>query len=229
MKCLTAIPFEIDAAQMMARVHIEPDTAEAAEFGELIRKARAVGKPKAVYKECYIAARGADTVTLEGIMFTSRILRKNLDTVGRVFPFIATCGRELDEAAPPKGDLLLEYWWDAIKAALLVAAHQHLLEHLRESYFLARAASMNPGSGDAAVWPIEQQRLLFALMGDVTGAIGVELTDSFLMVPNKTISGIRFPTEKDFRSCQVCRRENCPNRAAPLDEVMWAALHGDEE
>jgi len=49
----------------------------------------------------------------------------------------------------------------------------------------------------------------------------VELTDSFLMKPNKTVSGIVFPTEEDFRSCQVCRRADCPSRSAAFDAHLW--------
>ena len=86
---------------------------------------------------------------------------------------------------------------------------------------------MRPGSGDATVWPIEQQKMLFDLLGDVRGCIGVRLTDSFLMMPNKTVSGIRVPTEKDFRSCQVCHRENCPSRSAGFDRELWASIQHD--
>jgi hypothetical protein len=77
---------------------------------------------------------------------------------------------------------------------------------------------MNPGSGDADVWPIQQQRELFSLLGDVQGELGVSLTESCLMVPNKTVSGLIFPTEIDFESCQVCKRKDCPNRRAPYAE-----------
>ncbi len=74
-----------------------------------------------------------------------------------------------------------------------------------------------PPAFHAAGCPIEQQRGLFALLGDVEQAIGVRLTESFLMIPNKTTSGILFPTEADFRSCEVCHRENCPARHAPFN------------
>jgi hypothetical protein len=86
---------------------------------------------------------------------------------------------------------------------------------------------MHPGSGDASVWPIEQQGPLFSLLGDVTGAIGVELTDSFLMVPNKSVSGVRFATEIDFRSCQLCHREGCPSRSAAFDPELWRSVQHD--
>jgi hypothetical protein len=49
------------------------------------------------------------------------------------------------------------------------------------------------------------------------------------MVPNKSVSGVRFPTEIDFRSCQVCQREDCPSRSAAFDPERLAALeHGTD-
>jgi hypothetical protein len=82
---------------------------------------------------------------------------------------------------------------------------------------------MNPGSGDRNVWPIAQQRPLFSLFGDAEALIGVRLTDSFLMVPNKTVSGLFFPTEVPFESCQLCTRPDCPRRRArykgPLEGI----------
>ena len=86
---------------------------------------------------------------------------------------------------------------------------------------LARRAAMHPGSGDRDVWPIEQQRELFALLGDVTGAVGVELTDTCLMLPNKTVSGVFYAAEVEFVTCALCHRAECPNRRAEFDEALW--------
>jgi len=47
------------------------------------------------------------------------------------------------------------------------------------------------------------------------------------MVPNKTVSGVRFPTEHDFRACQVCHRDDCPSRSAPFDAELWEAIQHD--
>ena len=55
----------------------------------------------------------------------------------------------------------------------------------------------------------------------------MRLTDSFLMVPNKTTSGILFPTETDFRSCEVCHRENCPSRHAAFNQALWDRIQHD--
>ena len=120
--------------------------------------------------------------------------------------------------------MLTAFWWDLIKGELLNVARQHLAEHLDRKHLLPQTSAMHPGSGDVAVWPIEQQRELFALLGDVPEQLGVELTDTYLMIPNKTISGILFPTENSFRTCQVCRRPVCPNRAAAFDEALWESI-----
>ena len=227
MECLTHIPFVLDAPALMAQAHVRPGTDDAKEFEALVATARDIAKPKAVYKEAYVEARGDESVRIDGITFTSRASRKNLAEAERVFAFVATCGQEIDEMSSAAPDILGQFWCDAIKASLLNAATTHLKDHLDRRFQLGKTSVMNPGSGDASVWPIEQQRELFALLGDVEGQIGVHLTHSFLMMPNKTVSGIRFPTEKDFRSCQVCRREHCSSRSAPFDTDLWESIQSD--
>jgi len=224
MEALTRIPPELDLPTLMQRVHVAPDTDDAVAFAGLVSRAREVAKPKALFAEAFIAARGEHTVQIDGISFTSRLLRQNLDRVERVFPYVATCGRELDAVELPRGDVLAAFWWDTIKAAVLGAARAHLHAHLAQRFRLGKTATMSPGSGDVDTWPIEQQRELFALLGGVRPLIGVELTESCLMIPNKTVSGIVFPTETDFRTCQVCHREICPNRSAPFDEALWRSV-----
>jgi hypothetical protein len=224
MRLLTEIPFELDVPALRKRVHLVPDSREAIEFEQLAQVARAVGRPKAGYREAFIDAKGEATVTIQGVTFRSRMLRSNLEHAHRVFPFLVTCGRELDQASPQGDDFLQEFWWDQIKGELLDAARKQLTEDLDRGYRLPKTSAMYPGSGDATVWPIEQQRELFTLLGDIPRQLGVELTDTCLMIPNKTVSGICFPTEVDFRSCQVCQRAVCPNRAAAFDQALWDSI-----
>jgi hypothetical protein len=230
MEVLDHIPFELDMAEMRRHLRVEQGSEDGRQLGSLADQARAVANPKALYKVAYVDHKGDDAVTIDGITFSSRILRANLDRVERVFAYIATCGAEFDRLDLPADDLLGQYWLDAIKAAALRASIHQLSEHLDLRYALGKTASMNPGSAGLQVWPIEQQRLLFALFGDVESLIGVRLTDSFLMIPNKTVSGVRFPTEVDFRSCQVCERPACPSRAAVFDAVLMERYeHGLDE
>jgi hypothetical protein len=223
MSILADIPHSLDCAQLLRQAHIEPDSDDAAAFMALYETARTCARPKAFYKKCDVGSKTGDTVAIGDVTFTSVMLARNLATVARVFPFVCTCGCELDQVSLPPGDFLQQFWWDLIKQAYLNVARTYLHDHLIQRYRLGKVASMAPGTGDATVWPIEQQRLLFDLLDGVTAHIGVVLTDSFLMVPNKSVSGIFFPTEHDFRACQVCHRERCPGRSAPFDQALWDA------
>jgi hypothetical protein len=227
METLTDIPFSLDVASLCADAHVEARSGEGAELRSLVELGLRIGRPKAAYTVSFVESRDGEVVRIGGIPFTSRTLARNLESVERVFAMVATCGREMDEAFVAEGDLLKQFWWDLIKGRLLGAANRHLNDHLHRQFRLGKTAVMRPGSGDATVWPIEQQESLFALLGDVEGAIGVKLTDSFLMVPNKTTSGILFPTETDFRSCEVCHREHCPSRQAPFNKTLWEEIRHD--
>lgn len=227
MHTLTDIPFELDGDSLFHQAGIEAGSADAADFAALIQLAQDVGRPKAAYVVAFVEVRTGDDVQVDGVTFTSRTLSRNLESIDRVFPMLATCGRELDAVFPAQGDMLQEFWWDLIKTRLLMAANKQLTETLHRRFRLGKTITMRPGSGDASVWPIQQQHGLFALLGKAAGKIGVELTESCLMLPNKTTSGLLIPTEKDFKSCEVCHRKPCPSRHAPFNAELWDALQHD--
>ena len=195
MQTPTEIPFLVDAAALIEQAHLEHGSVDAQELLLLVELAMKVGRPKAVYAESFVASRDGDIVVVDGISFTSRTLSRNLASSERVFPLVTTCGHEMDEASPAGGDMLKEFWWELIKASLLGAANKYLDDHLQRAFRLGKTAILRPGSGDPPAWPIDQQQGLFALLGDVEQAIGVRLTDSFIMVPNKTTSGMLFPAQ----------------------------------
>ena len=211
MQVLDQCPFVIEADEVLRRAGLDgvADGLEC-EVQALVTAARTVGKPKAVYDVVYVEEKTADSVRIGGVQFESRVLRINLEEVERVFPFVATCGTELDQLSVDNGDMLLGYCLDTIKEMALRRAAACLHDHLKSTYALGRTSTMSPGSLED--WPITQQRELFALLGDVAGLVGVRLTESLLMVPPKSVSGIVFPTEVAFESCQLCPRERCDSR-----------------
>ena len=225
MEVLDDIPFEIDTDALLASLRIEPGGERAAAIVEAVEAVRPVVRPKAVCDVRYIEGRGDDTVDVgDGVTFTSRVLRVNLDGTQRVFPFIATCGTEVAERAAGCDDLLVKYALDTLMEQALRAASRHAVETIKQTYSLGATSTMNPGS--LPDWPMEQQRQLFAVFGDVKELIGVELTDSFLMVPIKSVSGLLFPTEIRFESCQLCPREKCPGRRATYDPQLLEKRYG---
>lgn len=216
---LDAIPFAMDLNQLEKRLHIETGSDNAAEFAALADEAQHIAQPKALYRLAFLTSRDEESVTIEGIRFTSRVLSVNLQKAHRVFAYMATCGTELDDWAHGKDDPLQQFWAEAIKESALRAAIKAVNEDLERRYKPGKTSTMNPGS--LLDWPLKQQRPLFALLGDPQAAIGVRLTQSFLMVPNKSVSGIRFPTEESFESCLLCPAMDCPGRRAPYDPSLY--------
>lgn len=225
MASFTDIPFAFNTKQLFRYLRIKPGSDRAKAFENLVNEVRKVGKPKALYKASFIDKKGEDTIALDGVTFTSLALRKNLDSIERVFPYIATCGTEIDDIEIGQGDLQKKMWISFLKGNLLQASMQFLREHLAKRYRVSNLSSMNPGSGDASVWPFEQQRELFTICGDVEKLIGVRLTKSLILVPDMSVAGIFFPTEVDFESCQLCHRENCRFRRAPFDRELWESIN----
>ena len=216
---LDDVPFELNVAQLERTLRIDGDSDDASEFEDLVAVTQGVARPKALYRVVYVSHKGEDSVLVEGIELQSRVLRVNLEDAYRIFAFVATCGTELDEWSHAQDDMLHQYWAEAIKAAALSAARRALDAHIVHEHAPGRLATMSPGS--LLDWPIKWQRALFSLLGDPASAIGVRLTDSFLMIPNKSVSGIRFPTEGSFESCQLCPRAVCPGRRALYDQGLY--------
>jgi hypothetical protein len=159
-------------------------------------------------------------VTIDGVQFSSQVLRGVLDQEGRLFPYVATCGAEVDQITVPADDLVRAYCLDIIKRLLVTSARAYLEDYLVQTYALGKVSKVAPG--ELLDWPLPQQRELFSLIGDVESLIGVKLTESFLMVPIKSVSGMFFPTEVKFEACQLCKMPKCEGRRAPYSPAMVA-------
>ena len=214
MEILDSLPVELSVEEVKDRLR-------AIDQG-LVQNLLAVAKPlisaKAVYQVCYIEEKYEDAIIIDGIRFTSRVLRKNLDKVERVFPYIVTIGKGLEEKADDCSDLLEKYYLDTLGNIALIKARKHLENHLRSKFAISGLSFMGPGS--LQDWPLEEQRPLFSILKSAKETIGVKLTESLLMIPRKSVSGIYFPTELTFYSCQLCPRERCGGRKASYNEGL---------
>ena len=216
---LDQIPFQLDLEDLKKKLRVREESSFAKDLHHLMADAQSLGRPKALYRISFIESKGDDFITADGITLKSRILRVNLDQVYRIFPYAVTCGTELEEWTKGMTDLLRSFAADTIKETVLYQAIHYLMEHLKESHQLTQASRMSPGS--LADWPIDEQRPLFEILGNVKDLIGVSLTESLMMVPTKSVSGVCFPTEVDFVSCQLCEREVCPGRKASYDKDLY--------
>lgn len=224
---LDDFPFELDLPALMKQLRIKEGSANHTEFQRLVTQATSMARPRALLLETYVTARSENWVEIEGLRFNSRVLSVNLEQAHRVFPFLATCGVELEEWADELSrtcdDPLMDYWAEAIKVSALHAAMSALDVYRERRVHPGKTAAMNPGSLED--WPLQQQAVLFALFDAANASIGVRLTESLLMVPTKSVSGICYPTEVDFASCLLCPRDACPNRRAPYDPDLYTSRY----
>ena len=213
------IPFKLDIASVVRRLRLNKTSRRLEEMAsELAETARAIARPRAVYQLSHARVIDNTTVDIDGIIFTSRVLSRLLHDQDTVIPFIATIGKELDELPVPPRDMMRQFCLDSIKTVVLVSAVDYLSEYLKEKHGVPRAALLNPG--ELADWPITQQKPLFALFGGAEKKIGVSLTAGGVMKPIKSRSGILFPNDTGFLSCQLCTQLKCPGRRAKYDPVL---------
>ena len=184
----------------------------------LIARAAPLMDPKVGYNLCYVNEKTNDSVVIDGTSFRSRVLAKKLSDVGRVFAFVITLGAALEEEIDGCTDLLEKYYLDEIGNMTLRKARLKFEKHLRKQFALDKIGFLSPGS--LPDWPIEQQKELFCLLGDAQRELGLHLTDSMLMLPRKSVSGIYFPSKVSFFSCQLCPRDRCEGRKALYNEAL---------
>ncbi len=186
------------------------------ELADMLDEALPLADPVVLFGVCPVSA-DAGQVRVNGVVIPSDLAFDKLQSKNRCFPYICTCGAALEEWSKQyAGDLLAEYWADEIKKYFLMRIRVEMNAWLKENYKTGgHLASLNPGS--IAAWPISGQAELFEVLGGrefVAEQIGVIYTDSFLMLPSKSVSGIAFESETFYENCQYCPIENCPGRRA---------------
>lgn len=199
----------------------------------MLAEAGTVALPKYIITEAEVRVRDDTTAELNGVIVRSRWVAQHLADCEKTYAYIATCGRELDAWAESRADddPIEGYIASEICKGFLYATISAMREDAKTSYGIEKLAALNPGS--LAGWPLDGQRELFAVAGGCTGPIpptgvpdearqtierevGVTLTQSYLMLPYKSASGVLFYSDKEYENCMFCPRADCPNRRAPF-------------
>ena len=172
-------------------------------------------KPAAYYTIKPITSVGDSKISVDGLLFTSHHLAQVFSGCSQAAIFAVTIGEALERkvARLAKEGLIL-------KASVLDAVGSVAVEKVAdwlESMLRSNAAAngdkvgwrYSPGYCD---WDIAQQKELFR--GLDGKSIGVSLTDTCLMIPRKSISGIIGMGEScnTFSACHFCNRKGCPYR-----------------
>ena len=169
-------------------------------------------KPKLHYRILKPKVRDKDVVHLdETVEFTSPKLAKTLKNAEKIVCFVGTIGTDVENEINRllgKQKLAEAYILDAM-ASVAVENMIDRFQDLMEDRFNAGDSTVtlrfSPGYCD---WPLIQQKKLFNIFDPEE--LKVELLDSCLMKPRKSVSGVFGITPQESESYNPCR--DCPTR-----------------
>ena len=151
-------------------------------------------------------------VRFAGKTFTPEgIICSYLEGMTHALLFIGTAGWEYDRAKEDlkaRGDIVADFIADSIGSVLAEMTVAQIEKDYDGPFTLSMPYS--PGYCD---WNIREQRLLFSLFPE--RPCGVILSDSFLMTPEKSVSGFFALGESLQRQpyhCQICKNPRCFKR-----------------
>ena len=134
--------------------------------------------------------------------------------------FICTSGTDFEayqQRLKQQGDMVRVFIADALGSVIAEHCADRMEEILQESIDKLGWHHTNRFSPGYCGWHVSQQQLLFPLFKGQT--CGVKLTDSSLMVPIKSVSGI-IGVGKEIRkldyTCGLCNFEKCYKRKLKL-------------
>jgi hypothetical protein len=194
----------------------------------VIERARALAHPRAVYEVHETAHSKDGAVLLGGGKFTGKILARVLKGSDLAVVYAATLGPELDQESSrlaAGGDILSSVLLDTAGSLVLAKASISFIGKVFDAQAAPRGCAVTPPFGPGQCrWDLAEQRVLFDLIAP--GKIGIMLTDTYLMIPKKSVSGILGIGRSDeiftTAPCKICDRVDCPGRS--MFEIMGASL-----
>jgi hypothetical protein len=213
------IKVEIDKVDVHQRLGYEREQCPSPGVSSLvdsqIQEAHEFIKPAAYYTIKPITSGGDSKVSIDGLLFTSHHLAQALSDCSQAAIFAVTIGEALERKVARLAKAGLTLKGSVLDAVGSVAVEKvaDWLEGMLRSIAAANGDKVgwrySPGYCD---WDIAQQKELFR--GLDGKSIGVNLTDTCLMIPRKSISGIigMGKSCNPFSACRFCRRKGCPNR-----------------
>ncbi len=207
-----------DRESLLKQAYLPDDSDEAEDFLLLASRIYEIAKPKAYMKSLVVKMLDYPRLALDSIPFQGSIIFDNLKEQNTAWGYIATCGVEAYDLVMAIDDSFERFWGELVLESLLSKVEKELRQYISTEIYSGKTAYISPGS--LMEWPLKEQIPLFQALGDGPERCGVKLTCTLLMLPNKSISGIRFPNEHGYVNCRLCPRTDCPNRQAVYDASL---------
>jgi len=164
------------------------------------------------------SVQGDRAIIENSIPLKSKIISRLLERCDEVAIFILTIGKPLEDMVAylaENGCVLQATVLDAIGSGTteqLAVLVEDRIKKVAASRRLVTSRRFSPGYCD---WNVSQQEMIFKFMrGDTAG---VRLTEEYLMIPHKSISGIigigiENNNIETYNPCKTCLTSDCPGR-----------------
>ena len=189
----------LDHDALTEKMRLKPGSKRAADFELMLQDAEKIARPKAAIMACSPVLVETNQIRLGNTLFVSELLWEKIRNIRVVYPYLVTCGVELDQWArsfDDAGNFTARFMADEIMLKIMLNAQKQLVARVTAIAGQGKLARVNPGF--QSTWPITEQKTFFELMGDLPDRLEVQLTPSFLMNPAKSTTGIMYPSDEDF-------------------------------
>lgn len=165
---------------------------------------------------CFFEASPAtkNHIGIDGMeLHTGAVITPYLLDADRYVLFIATAGQEFEQfqhEVKSSGDILQEFLLDSLGSAIAEAVVREVCSKV-ENYVLPLGYGVShPYSPGYCGWHVTQQKFLFSLLPEQP--CGVRLSESSLMSPIKSVSGVIAVGERIVKrkyGCELCGKADC--------------------
>jgi hypothetical protein len=224
METLRSFTLNLTVEQMLVQqgrptstVPLKPSTALF--YQQALRKATGLAEPVALYDVFEVRGVEGDRLILaNGHAFRSHLVVSRFSPARRLAVAICTIGPRVEAEASASfadGNGAYGFLIDSAGSLAVSQTAQALVAHLQDvaaQVGMKASFPISPGSADCT---LEDQRTVFDLLP--AQDIGVRLSDSYLMLPLKSVSmlialGQDLPSADEMAQCDFCsRQDTCPH------------------
>lgn len=197
--------------------NVEPDDVSRSITETLLQEAAEIIHPQFEY-HISEGRCSEDAIILNGTTFnTGRIISHQLSKAERFAVFVATVGegwQQWKEVLRRRDDVLQTFIADCIGSQIVESAADYMEQVLQKELDADGLKHTNRFSPGYCGWQVSQQPLLFSLLPGPKPC-GITLTESCLMMPEKSVSGI-IGIGRNVRhlpyTCHICTMDRCIRR-----------------
>ncbi|MFC2019007.1 vitamin B12 dependent-methionine synthase activation domain-containing protein [Chloroflexota bacterium] len=215
------IDIDIDRQQLLQNIgygaDCEPPSRSISLVDEYADNAHSFINPSYAYAIRDVELILGSCAVIEGpLIFQSEVIARLLELCQKAALFSVTIGGHLEEMVKQlteDGLVLQATVLDAIGSSIAERAADYVqdrIERIACAQGLSISRRFSPGYCD---WDVSQQRMLFRAIQD--DATEVELNESYLMLPRKSISGIIGigpAAIENYNPCKSCEQRDCIGR-----------------